>query len=894
MKKRVFVISHSHWDREWYMPYEQHHMRLVELVDNLLYLFKNDPDFNSFHLDGQVIALDDYLQVRPEKKGEIENYIKQGKLQIGPFYILQDDFLISPESNVRNTLIGKKEANKYGNSVPLGYFPDTFGNMGQAPQMLRLSELNAAAFGRGVTPTGLNNQVQDGKYISKFSEMWWESPDKSKVLGILFANWYSNANEIPVEKNKAKEFWDKKLADAEKYAATNDLLMMNGVDHQPVQMNISKAIKVANELYPDYEFIHSNFRDYLKALKEDLPSNLESVHGELTSQETDGWYTLANTASSRIYLKQKNTEVERLLENIAEPLATMAFDYADYPHDKLTYAWKTLLQNHPHDSICGCSIDPVHQEMMTRFAKAKEVGNFVANDALNTLANKIDTSKFPKDSKPFVIANTAGYKKSGTVEIEILWDQLKLQNPEGPKVQYDKLQQELLDLPDLEVIDANGKVVPSEILKTKVKFGYDLPKDKFRNAYQGLYVTIQMHVEGMAPFSWGTYALKVGVNKTIENTKIVSNNGRKLENKKICVEINDNGTLKITDKIHQRTYNNQLVFEDTGDMGNEYIYRQTADHESILSSDSPSEVKIIQNNNFGGKVEITQIMMIPDAADTTLAKEQQSIVDITKRTAKRSNIYRRLVLRTQISLDKTSDQLLFKTGFENKMKDHRLRVLFKTGIMSDHHYADSIFETVKRSNDVSKQWLNPTNPQHEQSFVHLRNKQQGVTVNNYGLNEYEVLKQTGTIAITLLRSVGEMGDWGYFPTPDAQCLGKHSVQYGISFTSDSTDSYINSFQEAKADQIPFSVKQTNIHDGEFDANQDFVSVEGNKFAITSLKQGEDQNSVVLRGYNLTDEDTNIRVKIGKMSVKQVNLMEHDMDDDVDHLQPCEIKTLKFV
>lgn len=73
--KKVSIIAHSHWDREWYMAYEQHHMRLVELMDDLLELFETDPDFDSFHLDGQTIILDDYLQVRPEKRDLLQKYI---------------------------------------------------------------------------------------------------------------------------------------------------------------------------------------------------------------------------------------------------------------------------------------------------------------------------------------------------------------------------------------------------------------------------------------------------------------------------------------------------------------------------------------------------------------------------------------------------------------------------------------------------------------------------------------------------------------------------------------------------------------------------------------------------------------------------------------------------
>ena len=196
--------------------------------------------------------------------------------------------------------------------------------------------------------------------------------------------------------------------------------MMNGVDHQPVQKDISKAIHLANELFPDYEFIHSNFTDYLEAVQKDVPEDLGSVEGELTSQETDGWYTLANTASARVYLKQWNTKVQRQLENITEPLATMAYEVSgNYPHDQLDYAWKTLMQNHPHDSICGCSVDSVHREMIPRFEKADEVGKYLAQDSLEQLTAAIDTTGFPKDSFPFVIVNTAGMDKTGEAEITI-------------------------------------------------------------------------------------------------------------------------------------------------------------------------------------------------------------------------------------------------------------------------------------------------------------------------------------------------------------------------------------------------------------------------------------------------------------------------------------------
>src|SRR5699024_12082917 len=68
-------------------------------------------------------------------------------------------------------------------------------------------------------------------------------PDGSSVYGILFANWYCNGNEIPVNEKDAKAYWDQHLHSLEKYAASPHMLMMNGCDHQPIQTDLSEAIQ---------------------------------------------------------------------------------------------------------------------------------------------------------------------------------------------------------------------------------------------------------------------------------------------------------------------------------------------------------------------------------------------------------------------------------------------------------------------------------------------------------------------------------------------------------------------------------------------------------------------------------------------------------------------------
>ena len=889
MKKKVYIISHSHWDREWYMPYEQHHMRLITLIDDLLEQFETNPDFNSFHLDGQTISLDDYLEVRPNKREALQKAITEGKLKIGPFYILQDDFLTSSESNTRNMLVGLEESKKWGAPVKLGYFPDTFGNMGQAPQMMLEGGLDVTAYGRGVKPTSFNNVViNDEKYTSQYSEMWWEGSDKSKVLGLLFANWYSNGNEIPTEKEAAIKFWDTKLADAEQFASTDHLLMMNGCDHQPLQKDVTDAIKLANELYPDYEFLHSNFEDYINAVKADLPEDLNTVEGELTSQETDGWYTLANCSSSRIYLKQRNTEVSRQLENITEPLATMAAEITgEYPHDQLRYAWKLLMQNHPHDSICGCSVDEVHQEMMTRYLKSHEVGKFLANEALETLTNAIDTSNFPEGSKPFVVVNTAGQNKTGYVETMIEWKR-KPFSQGSPGELYFSLKDE--EKPSFNVVDENGQSVPVEILDVETTFGYDLPKDAFRIPFMATYVKVRLHLDKMAGLSWKGFALVEGETLAINDSTIYDEATQTLENSSIKAVISEDGRLNVTDKKNDVTYNNMLTFENVGDIANEYIFKQPKNDTPIFAHEFPYEIEVKTNNALIAEIILKQTMMIPHAAEELLQEEMKAVLEMRQRNAGRSSELIPFVMETTITLEKNSEQLKFATYYNNQSENHRLRVLFPTGIETNKHYAESIFEVIERPNGVSASWTNPTNPQHQHSFVNVQDDSKGVTVSNFGINEYEILNEENTIALTILRSTGELGDWGYFPTPEAQCIGENTIEFALAFHT--KEDKFDSFKDGQAFQIPFSVKQTGIHSGDLNATQTFATIDSEQFLLTALKRKENEMDIILRGYNLSnDTSSSLSIEVPNYKGIRGTLIEEKSDKEFTNtLSPAEIHT----
>ena len=828
--------------------------------------------FKSFHLDGQTIVLDDYLEIRPENRDKVQRYIDEGKLKIGPFYILQDDYLISSEANVRNTLIGQAECAKWGKSTQIGYFPDTFGNMGQAPQILQKSGIHVAAFGRGVKPIGFDNQVlEDEQFTSQFSEMYWQGADGSRVLGILFANWYSNGNEIPVDKDEALAFWKQKLADVRDYASTNQWLMMNGCDHQPVQRNLSEAIRVANELFPDVTFIHSSFDEYVQAVESALPEQLSTVTGELTSQETDGWYTLANTSSSRIYLKQAFQENSNLLEQVVEPLTIIT---GGHNHkDQLTYAWKTLLQNAPHDSICGCSVDDVHREMEVRFAKVNQVGNFVKTNLLNEWKGKLATQKAQSEHL-FTVINTGLHSKVDTVStiVDVAVCPFKELHPtEGFK------KMAALTLPDYHVEDLDGHLVEAEIEDLGASFGYTLPKDKFRQPYiaRQVRVTVPVH---LAPLSWTTFQLLEG--KAPHHDGLFQNGV--IDTPFVTLSIDDGLTLY--DKTTNEAYEDFLRFEDRGDIGNEYIYFQPKGTEPIYAELTAYEV--LENNARYAKILLKHDLTIPVSADEQLDAEQRGIIEFMNRKASRSEEVTTIPLETEMTIFVDDPQIRFKTRFTNTAKDHRIRLLVKTHNTRPSNDSESIYEVVTRPNKPAASWENPENPQHQQAFVSLYDDVKGVTVANKGLHEYEILGDD-TIAVTILRASGELGDWGYFPTPEAQCLRDFEVEYAVECHQ--AQGRFSAYRRAKALQTPMTSLQVEKQEGSVAATGSLFNhpaLNLPQVCPTAFKVAENEEGYILRYYNMSQE--NVRVSEGQQTV--VDLLEQPYPVHTGLLAPQEIRT----
>jgi len=448
----IHLVSHTHWDREWYQTFQQFRLKLVHLVDYLLDILAQDEDYCYFMLDGQTVVLDDYLQVRPERAEDLRRYIQAGRILIGPWYILPDEFLVSPEALVRNLLEGDRDARRFGPKMMSGYIPDPFGHIGQMPQILRGFGIETAAVWRGLA--------------EEPCEFWWQAPDGSRVLMAYLRGSYGNAAGILTDNldlfvNEARRLRDE-LAE---HAAAPHVLLMHGVDHMEPQAETSRAVAYANQRLDRGQLLHSTLPAYLAAVRQALEGvDLPVVTGELRSSRRAP--LLPGVLSARMWIKQRNQQCQTLLERWAGPFSVWAgllpgpkpSGALRCPEAALREAWRLLMLCHPHDSICGCSIDQVHEEMRPRFDQAEQIAEEITGQSLAALAAVVDTEAVEAQS-PGIQAGLAPYAA------------IVVYNPSGaPRT---GLVNVVVEVPpagrQAELIDEVGRLVPFQSLGTEAR-----------------------------------------------------------------------------------------------------------------------------------------------------------------------------------------------------------------------------------------------------------------------------------------------------------------------------------------------------------------------------------------------------------------------------------------
>lgn len=327
-KRRLMVIPHTHWDREWYLPYQSFRVRLVGLMDMLLDIFDSDPEYKHFMLDGHTIPIEDYLEVRPDRFDDIERAVQQGKLLIGPWYIIPDEALPGGEALVRNFLRGHRVAKMFGPVMKVGYIPDPFGQIAHMPAILRGFGIEYATMWRGADDS------------LKTTEFVWQSPDGSEVLTIHKPKGYGVGATLPTNTKALLARIQSIRDDLEPLATTPFILLMNGSDHLPPQPELPSLIRAANQeiegaVLEDSSLpeVFDEVRRVIGDCKHDWPHHM----GEFRSGQRA--HLLPGVLSARMWIKQRNQECEDLLAHWAEPFST----WADILKKQVGPEWKEPL-----------------------------------------------------------------------------------------------------------------------------------------------------------------------------------------------------------------------------------------------------------------------------------------------------------------------------------------------------------------------------------------------------------------------------------------------------------------------------------------------------------------------------------------------------------------------
>ena len=879
MKRKIHVIPHSHWDREWYFTTSRSKVYLMKDLGDVLNTLENDPEFKYFMVDAQGSLLDDYIKWRPQDKERISKLVNEGRLVIGPWYTQTDQLVISGESIVRNMYYGMKRCESFGKYMNVGYVPDSFGQSGNMPQIYRQFGIEDTLFWRGVSDD-----------MVKHTDYNWRGDDGSVVFTTQIPFGYYIGGNIPEAPEENDEFWKKECFEkAGGRSATRHIYFPNGFDQAPVRTNLPQLVQERNEKDPENEYVISCIEDYIKDVKSENPE-LEEVQGELVIAKHMRIHK--SIFSSRSDLKVLNTQIQNYVTNVMEPLLTISYNLGnEYPHEAVAEIWKLLFENAAHDSIGSCISDTANEDVYVRYKQARDIAvNLVE------LHSRLIAANVKNDADmTFTVINTLPQKRKDTVIV-------KTYVPGGK----------------FAIIDENGNDVDYTIIKSRDLTDYVLsqtimldPSRKFYVPDQVLEVTMAIKANDVPALGYVQYSIdtKKDSHKETADKKV-------LENEYYAIEVEENGSLTIVDKANNVTYKNQGILVENGDDGDSFNYSPPRKDMEVFSNESKCTVKI-SGSDIYDQAEIHFDMVVPADLD----ERAEGKVSVT------------MPVDMTVALRKDSKVIDFNVKVDNKGLSHRLCVLFDSQIVSAFNYADQQFGLIKRPNYYEKEmklymesmnnktekkagiqelanWANdqstwqepPISIEPTQSYVSLTDGKTGIAVIPQGVREYEVLDDS-KIRLTLFRTYGFMGKENliYRPgrasgeriieTPAAQLLKEMEFNFGFtSYAGDINDSDIDTlakqyntnmevytYAEFLNGRLIFSQREI---DGENAKIHSLFETEGN-LVVSAVKKAEEDDGYIIRLYNGKDHknlDDKIKFNFDIKEAYYTNLKEEKTEE----------------
>jgi mannosylglycerate hydrolase len=808
-QKTVSVYLHTHWDREWYFPFETYRIHLLHIVEKLLLELQANK-LPAFVLDGQTCVLEDVLAIKPELRQSIAECMSQGKLEAGPWYVLADQMLVGGESLIRNLAIGMETAEEFGKSARAGYNPDTFSHSADLPRILKGFGIETALVWRGVP-----GKVGDPVFR-------WRSPDGSEVICYHMPRGYYNvALHENADKDKLVHFLREYCERSEKAAPcwspkTEMALVPIGGDHTGVPTGITEVLAALEASGGNYSTKINTLTGFCEELVQKTKDmDLFVLQGELRDN-ADAFrflraFVLPGVLSARLYLKQENRESERRLIRQIEPVSAMlsVLKRAEYPKSELKHSWKLLLKNHPHDSICGTSTDAVHREMRSRTEKLQhaldgiesclleKVNHAKANQSSNLFGsiNGLDSNLWFAEPGQFdgkmLVANNSASTLSVPVAFAMAVDS---NNKSSARYAGSAESEETKNSGTAFDTTALAKLNRIQIVERRKVTALFAGEGK-----EPLVKDIDLDIgyvfaEDLPPHGFKTLDL-AGWKAPLESpcTLMAGAYDLTLENESLRVVLSGDGSVRTSAKdANQSVPEVKWRFNlwDQGDGGDSYNFDPVPVDRPI-----PATLESI-SMGLQGPLAVSVLLTHRIAIPVGVEVSDDEIAPGLRKTWRSEQTIEHFIT-TEIMLKRGVPLLLFRTYWNNQCRDHRLEVRFELEESISATFSENHFSLIRREGGVQTEAPLPVSVGSE-SIPARFPCQRFFTANghaffNAGLPEYGFWDNT--VSITLLRAFSKLSKsrlWtrgsGAGPgldTPEANCLGFNMVRYAwapLSFT----------------------------------------------------------------------------------------------------------------
>lgn len=864
--KDIYYFSGTHWDREWYQTFQGFRYRLVKMMNGLLKGMEEIPEFKVFHLDGQTITMEDYAEIEPENAEKLKKYIAEGRIKLGPWYVMPDEFNLSGESLIRNLMMGHELSKKWGakEAWKFGYVCDIFGHIAQMPQIFN--------------GFGIKYSLQcRGYYSDSDAYFLWRSPDGSEVLNfrtgnkngygeycflVLDKNRGVEMNTPDVIKEKTKEYMEF-LFSTTKFPV---YVVMDALDHMPMHYDTPEYIKMIEELVPDANVHHVDLTEAGKLL-EKYRSQMDVVTGELNKTNKGGFPdVITNTLSSHYPLKKANDECQNRLEKVIEPMLVFSsLDNKALNRRYVKLAYKYLIQNHPHDSICGCSIDQVHKDMEYRFDQVKELCEVLEEDYLINMSRphmmEIDAKK---TDAAVILYNTLPYDKNEVVTVD-----LNMRQNYDSKFSQQPFGFEFIN--SFKIVGCNGDEIPYQINSIR-NAQIKRIKDQFNETVDVYNVSFSAFIPACGKSEYRI----VPSEAPSRYLKHMNSGADYMENEFIRVNINPCGTVSIIDKITGKIYENQLNLVDNSEIGDGWYHADVNEDSRVYSGFGECYVEKINSGCSKCVFRITKNMRIP----------REMIINNASQT--RSEQYEVCKAVFEVSLTKGDRFAEVELTFDNRAKDHRLRLLMPTYTEGDKYFAGQAFYCCERRAGIDYETQNWREyEQYEKAMNGIagrrNNDKSGLAfVSAQGLHEVgSTADEKSTLCITLLRSfkktVSTNGE------TRGQLSGEHKYKFAL-VPLDETISYSDLLNIQDRLAVPVLSAYREIEkDAQTEFPRSFFKLSGKNVRLSILKCAErEEGAYVVRIFNASDEETEAVMEFEKPLAwaKNVNLNEEDIESTV--------------